>query len=117
MRHARRLTRIVLGVAARAMRGTISHVDADKPVAALTFDDGPHAEFTPRVMDVLERHRAHATFFMIGERAHRQPTLVHAVASRGHDIANHSWIPSFSETHTSATVRYVSIASCGIAAC
>ena len=109
MPHARRITHTVLGVAARAMPGTITHVDTDRAVAALTFDDGPHAEFTPRVLDALGRHGARATFFMIGERAHRQPALVRAVASLGHEIANHSWdhpiFPSISAHARRAQIR------------
>ena len=68
----------------------ISHVLTDAPVAALTFDDGPHPEYTPRVLEVLGRFDVRATFFMVGEAAARQPELVKQVASR-HVIANHSW--------------------------
>jgi peptidoglycan/xylan/chitin deacetylase (PgdA/CDA1 family) len=65
-------------------------------VVALTFDDAPSPEFTPRLLDVLERHQAHATFFMIGETAQQYPDLVRRVAQAGHVIGNHSWDhPSF----------------------
>ncbi|CAG2135500.1 hypothetical protein LMG31506_01562 [Cupriavidus yeoncheonensis] len=56
----------------------------------LTFDDGPHPELTPRVLDVLDRHGARATFFCIGERAARYPGLVREIARRGHTVENHS---------------------------
>lgn len=71
--------------------GTITHVSTQEAVVALTFDDGPHPEFTPRLLDILERHQAHATFFMIGETAQRHPELVRRVAMAGHGIGNHSW--------------------------
>jgi peptidoglycan/xylan/chitin deacetylase (PgdA/CDA1 family) len=71
--------------------GTITHVSTRDAVAALTFDDGPHPEFTPRLLDILERHQAHATFFMIGEVAQQRPDLVRQVAQAGHAIGNHSW--------------------------
>ena len=58
---------------------------------ALTFDDGPDPENTPRLLDVLDRHRARATFFMVGERAARHPDLVRRVAAAGHEIGNHSF--------------------------
>lgn len=61
----------------------------------LTFDDGPDAD-TPALLDVLDRHGARATFFLVGERAARHPELVRAIAARGHDIGNHS------HTHPSA---------------
>jgi peptidoglycan/xylan/chitin deacetylase (PgdA/CDA1 family) len=87
--------RLLNAVKRRAM-GTITHVSTPDPVVALTFDDGPHAERTPQLLDILCRHRARATFFMVGEAAHRHPALVREVASAGHLIGNHSWDhPSF----------------------
>ena len=56
---------------------------------ALTFDDGPHPATTPGLLDVLDRHGATATFFLIGERARRHPELVAAIAARGHELGNH----------------------------
>jgi peptidoglycan/xylan/chitin deacetylase (PgdA/CDA1 family) len=61
------------------------------PVVALTFDDGPDPEFTPRLLNVLEAHGAHATFFMIGDAAQKCPELVKKVAEAGHAIGNHAW--------------------------
>lgn len=55
----------------------------------LSFDDGPDAD-TVALLDVLDRHRARATFFLVGARATRQPALVRAIAERGHAIGNHS---------------------------
>ncbi len=76
--------------------GTITHVSTPDPVAALTFDDGPDPEFTPRFLQILERHQARATFFMVGEVAQRYPELVRQVAQAGHAVGNHSWDhPSF----------------------
>ncbi len=65
------------------------YVDTDTPAFALTFDDGPSPDTTPGLLDVLARHRAHATFFLIGERAKAHPQLVAAIAAGGHEIANH----------------------------
>lgn len=76
--------------------GTITHVSTLNPVAALTFDDGPHPEYTPHLLDILKRHDARATFFMIGKAAERFPELVRQVAQTGHAIGIHSWDhPSF----------------------
>jgi len=61
----------------------------------LTIDDGPSAD-TPALLDLLDQHRAKATFFLVGERAARRPELVQAIRSRGHEIGNHS------DTHPSA---------------
>jgi peptidoglycan/xylan/chitin deacetylase (PgdA/CDA1 family) len=57
---------------------------------ALTLDDGPDPEVTPRVLALLARHGAQATFFCIGERAERHPQLVRAIVAAGHRVENHS---------------------------
>ena len=61
------------------------------PKIALTFDDGPHPEHTPRLLDVLAERQLTATFFVIGELAARQPDLVRRIAAEGHEIGNHTW--------------------------
>jgi peptidoglycan/xylan/chitin deacetylase (PgdA/CDA1 family) len=69
----------------------ITHVETRESVAALTFDDGPHPLFTPRVLSILEKHGVKATFFMLGKAASRYPEIVRMVSSAGHVIGNHSW--------------------------
>ncbi len=71
--------------------GSVKAVNTSEPVIALTFDDGPHPEYTPRLLDILQRHDAHATFFMVGESAQQYPHLVQRVAEAGHTIGNHGW--------------------------
>ena len=56
---------------------------------ALTFDDGPHPEGTPAVLEVLARAGVRATFFVIGEQVRRRPELVARAAAAGHAIALH----------------------------
>lgn len=58
---------------------------------ALTFDDGPDLAVTPSVLDELDRHGAHATFFCVGERVRRHPALAAEIARRGHAVENHSY--------------------------
>lgn len=58
---------------------------------ALTFDDGPNPEWTPRLLEILAKHEVKATFFMLGKFAEAQPELVRRVASAGHLIGDHSW--------------------------
>ena len=98
----RRITRKISRILKRSLGpierrfGVITHVDTEVPAVALTFDDGPHPQWTPRLLDLLARHRAKATFFMVGEMAARYPDLVASVAAAGHAIGNHSWNhPSF----------------------
>ena len=57
---------------------------------ALTFDDGPDPEVTPRVLDFLDRYQAKASFFCIGEKAAAFPDVVREIARRGHSVENHS---------------------------
>jgi peptidoglycan-N-acetylglucosamine deacetylase len=71
--------------------GTITHVRSAKPVVALTFDDGPDPEDTPKVLHLLNRYNVHATFFMLGVRAAQNPEIVAQVARSGHSIGNHGW--------------------------
>lgn len=63
---------------------------AGSGAVALTFDDGPHEEYTPRVLAALARHGARATFFLVGVNAARLPQLVRAINEAGHEIGNHS---------------------------
>jgi peptidoglycan/xylan/chitin deacetylase (PgdA/CDA1 family) len=58
---------------------------------ALTFDDGPNAEWTPRLLDILAHRDVRATFFLLGNRAAMQPELVRRIHTAGHTIGNHSW--------------------------
>jgi peptidoglycan/xylan/chitin deacetylase (PgdA/CDA1 family) len=56
---------------------------------ALTFDDGPHAEGTPAVLEELARHGATATFFLVGEQVERYPAVAREIAAAGHVVALH----------------------------
>jgi peptidoglycan/xylan/chitin deacetylase (PgdA/CDA1 family) len=56
---------------------------------ALTFDDGPHAQGTPAVLEILARERVPATFFLVGEQVLRNPALAREIADAGHEIALH----------------------------
>jgi peptidoglycan-N-acetylglucosamine deacetylase len=58
---------------------------------ALTFDDGPDATHTRRVMELLEAHGHRGTFFVIGRRAAEQPEILKELRARGHALGNHSW--------------------------
>jgi peptidoglycan/xylan/chitin deacetylase (PgdA/CDA1 family) len=58
---------------------------------SLTFDDGPDPEVTPRVLDLLDRHQAKATFFCVGEMAAAYPAIARDIVRRGHGLENHSY--------------------------
>lgn len=58
---------------------------------ALTFDDGPDPEVTPRVLDILAAYGARATFFCIAERAAAHPRIIEAIVAAGHRVENHTY--------------------------
>ena len=60
-------------------------------VVYLTFDDGPTPTWTPRVLDLLARYRARATFFVVGRSAATWPGLVRRAYVAGHGVGNHTW--------------------------
>jgi peptidoglycan-N-acetylglucosamine deacetylase len=62
-----------------------------EPLAALTFDDGPDPELTPRILALLAEHGVQATFNVMGWNALRHPDLVRAVVAAGHELGNHTW--------------------------
>jgi peptidoglycan/xylan/chitin deacetylase (PgdA/CDA1 family) len=56
---------------------------------ALTFDDGPHPEGTPRMLEILGREEVRATFFLVGEQVRRYPAVVSEIVAAGHAVALH----------------------------
>jgi peptidoglycan/xylan/chitin deacetylase (PgdA/CDA1 family) len=75
----------------------ITHFETTEREVWLTIDDGPDPVHTPRILEILRRFEAKATFFVIGERAAKFPNELAAIRADGHEIANHS------ATHPSAT--------------
>lgn len=91
LRNSIKYPRDFLRVIKQAVAGSITGVHTSRNVVAFTFDDGPHPEYTPRLVDVLNKYNAKATFFMVGKNAERYPDVVRYVAESGHVIANHTW--------------------------
>jgi peptidoglycan/xylan/chitin deacetylase (PgdA/CDA1 family) len=70
---------------------TVAAQAADKPLIGLTFDDGPSAERTAFVLDVLKQKGVKATIFLQGYHALQYPDLVRRIEAEGHVIGNHAW--------------------------
>ena len=70
---------------------TFSSVHVAGPYIAMTFDDGPSATLTPKLLDILAAHHIKATFFVIGENVAEHPEIVTRAVREGHEIGNHSW--------------------------
>jgi peptidoglycan/xylan/chitin deacetylase (PgdA/CDA1 family) len=111
LRVGARVLRSPFTAAARRYFGVVRAVTSDRPVLALTFDDGPHPESTPEVLRILDKYRAKATFFMVGELAARHTDVVRAAAQAGHVVANHSW-SHVSFPLMSARERYEQLRRC-----
>lgn len=70
-------------------------VPTSEKVIALTFDDGPDPENTPRVLDLLKQYDAKATFFLTGKKVERYPDIVKREQNEGHELANHTYNHTF----------------------
>ena len=71
----------------------------------LTFDDGPDARWTPRILDILAQANVCATFFVVGRFALEQVALVRRVAANGHELGNHTWSHRHPWTVLASTAR------------
>lgn len=69
----------------------ISRSKSGKKIVSLTFDDGPDPVLTPKILQLLEKHKISATFFVIGSAASRHPQLIKEILRQGHTIGNHSY--------------------------
>jgi len=74
---------------------TLCSVKTTRPAIALTFDDGPHPETTPRILDVLAKYSAKATFFAIGKHIEAHRSVAERIVAEGHELGNHSWQHSY----------------------
>jgi peptidoglycan/xylan/chitin deacetylase (PgdA/CDA1 family) len=72
---------------------------------ALTIDDGPTAEWTPKMLAVLARHDVRATFFLVGQRLSADPEPTRQAAAGGHEFGNHTWQHADLTRHASAFVH------------
>jgi len=72
-------------------RSSYSSIRVDGPYIAMTFDDGPDATLTPRLLDILKERHIHAAFFVLGQRVQEHPEIVVRAVAEGHQIGNHSW--------------------------
>lgn len=88
----------IIEIATPAPQPQVSMVAAREPVdcaavacLALTFDDGPRSQLTPRILDILDSHKASATFFVTGTHVSGNEALLRRMHASGHEIGNHTW--------------------------
>ena len=100
---------------------TFSRVSVPGPFVALTFDDGPHATNTPRLLDILRARNVKATFYVIGKNVDLYPGIVRRTVAEGHEIGNHSYthpkLSSLSNERVISEIRRTDdaiVRACGI---
>ncbi len=101
---------------------TFSQCNVEGPYIAITFDDGPHATNTPRLLDMLKQRKVAATFFMVGQCVAEFPEMVKRMVAEGHEVASHSWSHPQLSSMSDAGVREqlektheAILAACGVA--
>jgi peptidoglycan/xylan/chitin deacetylase (PgdA/CDA1 family) len=83
--------RVFTRIAAGLTPSVSYFVPTEQRVVALTIDDGPDPEATPRILEVLDRHDARATFFLIGNQIQGNEALLGKMRDHGHELANHTF--------------------------
>ncbi|MFI5731630.1 polysaccharide deacetylase family protein [Kribbella sp. NPDC051587] len=126
-RTGQRLTGLAMMVAVSAVIGTIvvaaarPHTQPTPPPApaaaapveaplpakyvVLTFDDGPDPAYTPKVLEILAKYEAKATFFEVGKNVAKHPELTKAIHAAGHSVQNHTWVHADLRHQTAAGFR------------
>ena len=74
----------------------ISKISPHEKCVFLSFDDGPDPLWTPKVLEILKKYQAKATFFLIGEKLERSSLLIERMLREGHALGDHSWDHSYS---------------------
>jgi peptidoglycan/xylan/chitin deacetylase (PgdA/CDA1 family) len=91
---------------------TFSRSDCESKLLALTFDDGPNDPYTLRLLDILDKHKVRATFFLIGRCVQQRPKIVRELLDAGHSIGNHTFSHPLLIFQSAANVAY-EMEACG----
>jgi peptidoglycan/xylan/chitin deacetylase (PgdA/CDA1 family) len=92
-------------VARLGARRVVWNTAVTEPIAAVTFDDGPTPEYTPRILDALDRAGVTATFNVMGWNGVQHPDHLRQVVDAGHEIGNHTWTHRDLTTLTQSETR------------
>lgn len=97
---------LVWGVYSRLSRPPITQaLDPDRPMVALTFDDGPSLRYTPQILDILYQTQTPATFFLVGERMEGGRLLIREMKAAGHQVECHTYSHQNLSTLTGEEIR------------
>lgn len=86
-----RINTFAARTASKFLTDCLWRVETKENIAFLTFDDGPDPETTPALLKALKDHNFKASFFLIGQKAEKYPSLVKQIADDGHAIGNHTF--------------------------
>jgi peptidoglycan/xylan/chitin deacetylase (PgdA/CDA1 family) len=86
-------------------QGVVWHVDAKQKVIALTFDDGPNPNYTPKILELLKKHQAKCTFFVTGMQVKRFPEMAKRQVGEGHELGNHTFYHRHISRQTASEIR------------
>jgi len=78
-------------------RASYNNIQTTERVVAMTFDDGPHPELTPKLLDMLKARNIKATFYVVGRNVDAYPEIMKRIVAEGHEVGNHTY------THPSLT--------------
>ncbi|MEJ6394725.1 polysaccharide deacetylase family protein [Gymnodinialimonas sp. 2305UL16-5] len=92
------------GAIRRGVDATVTRVPTAQPLVAMTFDDGPHPNLTPQLLDMLRARGIRATFYVIGRNAARYPQILQRMVAEGHEIGNHTYSHPSLFGHSDASV-------------
>lgn len=81
---------IYITTSANPDKQPITRINTEKPTVALTFETAPGNDNTAGILDILDKYKVHATFFVTGSWADQHPDLLKRIADSGHDLGNHS---------------------------
>ncbi|GLC89145.1 polysaccharide deacetylase family protein [Lysinibacillus piscis] len=82
-------------------------IDTKEKMIALTFDDGPHRQYTADILNVLAKYQAKATFFIVGANAEKNPELILRMYEEGHELANHTFTHPLKKTNVPALLQEI----------
>ena len=73
-------------------------IQTEEKVVALTFDDGPHPQYTTQILDLLQQYDAKGTFFVVGQLAEKNPEVIARMYEDGHELANHTYTHPYTKS-------------------
>ena len=99
------IKRQILAITEKMFSGIRYYMPAGDGAIYITFDDGPHPESTPRLLELLAKYDARATFFCLGGNVEKYPAVYDSIIAGGHSVGNHTW--SHLSGWTTGTARYM----------